>query len=441
MAPPASISRSGEPRVTRVFGAVDIGSFRISAMIAGETDTGDLVVLGSGHRASAGVKRGYITDMEAASHAVRDAVDRAEKAAQTTIGSVWIACSGAGLDSEVTTVEIAIGGRRIEDEDVEQLLIEARGVIRPEGRTVLHAQPAHYTLDGAHGVANPRGLHAERLGVDIHVILADAPPVRNLMEAVHNAHLDVEGVVAAPLASGLACLSREERELGAALVEIGGDVTNISVFAAEMLVGLRVVPMGSGDITDSVAGALGIRRYQAERLKCVSGSAIASPSDNREMIPVHGPGEDQAHDAPRARGADDTGRIARADLVSVITASQAQLTRRIGGALKEMGFAGASAGQVVLTGGGAELIGIDEYMQGALGTAVRIARPPALSGLPEAHATPGFAGLAGLCLYAAEDPVDIRAIGRGGSVRAARGRGGAGLFAIRRLWSAAREYF
>ena len=145
-------------RLTRTFAAVNVGSFRISAMIMGETETGELQVLGSGHRASAGIKRGYVTDMAAATFAIRDAIERAEKSAGTNVRSVWIACAGAGLASSVVSVDIDIGGRRIEDEDVEQLLIHAREMIQPDGRTVLHAQPAHYTLDGAHGVANPRGL-------------------------------------------------------------------------------------------------------------------------------------------------------------------------------------------------------------------------------------------------------------------------------------------
>ncbi|WP_390586622.1 cell division protein FtsA [Erythrobacter sp. MTPC3] len=434
---------SPKARLTKVFGAVNIGSFRISAMIMGETENGDLLVLGSGHRASQGLKRGYITDMRAATYAIRDAVERAEKNAGQGIQSVWIACAGAGLQSSVSKVEIDIGGRRIEEEDIEHLLIAARDTIQPDGRTVLHAQPAHYTLDGAHGVANPRGLHAERLGVDVHVMLADGAPVRNLMEAVQSAHLDVEGVVAAPLAAGYACLSEEERELGVALVEIGSDVSNVSVFAGGMLLGLRAVQMGSGDITDAIASAFGIRRFQAERLKCVSGSAIASPSDHREMIPVNGPndGWEEGASGPVARGADDKNRIPRAELVSVITGQLSQLTLEIGKALKEMGFSGARSGQVVLTGGGAELAGLAEYAQSALGMPVRIGRAPSLTGLPEAHATPGFATLSGLCLYAADDPVDIRAVG--GRYSTAHGFGAAesGGFGLSRLFRALKEYF
>lgn len=438
-----SSSRPGQARLARVFGAVNIGSFRISAMIMGETESGELQVLGSGHRASAGVKRGYITDMEAATYAIRDAVERAEKSARITVQGVWVACAGAGLASQVASVDIEIGGRRIEEEDVEHLLLLARETIQPDGRTVLHAQPAHYTLDGAHGVANPRGLHAERLGVDIHVMLADGAPVRNLTEAVQNAHLDVEAVVAAPIAAGHACLSLEERELGVALVEIGAQVTNVSVFAGGMLLGLRAVAMGSADITDAIASAFGIRRSQAERLKCVSGSAIASPSDHRELIPVHGPGDIGEEPAgPIARGADDRNRIVRAELVSVVTQHLAILTGEVGKALKDMGFSGARAGQVVLTGGGAELAGMAEFAQGALGMPVRIGRPPQLLAMPEAHHAPGFATLAGLCLYAAEDPIDIRAIGGGRrQVQRNFSAGGGSLLPVGRLLRALREYF
>ncbi|MEP7223199.1 MAG: cell division protein FtsA, partial [Novosphingobium sp.] len=177
------------PRIVRAFGAVNIGSFRISAMIAGLTETGEMVVLGSAHRAAQGVRRGYVTDMTAATYAVRDAVERAEKIAGVSVDSVWIGTSGAGLTSQIAQIEVDIGGRRIEQDDIDHLLISGRDVIQPEGRMVLHAQPAHYTLDGAHGVANPRGLHAERLGVDIHVMLADGAPIRNITEAVQNAHL------------------------------------------------------------------------------------------------------------------------------------------------------------------------------------------------------------------------------------------------------------
>ncbi|KTR85153.1 cell division protein FtsA [Novosphingobium fluoreni] len=428
-------ARSSTPRISRVFGAVNIGSFRISAIVAGISDVGDVVVLGSGHRASQGVRRGYVTDMTAATYAIRDAIDRAEKMADTSVQRVWIGCSGAGLACQVAEVDAEIGGRRIEQEDIDELLSSARDVIRPDGRMVLHAQPAQYRLDGAHGVANPRGLHAERLGVDIHIMLADGAPIRNLTEAVQSAHLEVEAVVGSPVAAGHACLSPEERDLGVALVEFGAEVTNVAIYSQGMLTGLTSIPMGSADVTDAIASAFGIRRFQAERLKCVNGSALASPADHREMIPVNAPGEEET--GPIARHADDKNRIPRAELIAVITGQLGTLMEEVNKALKAMRFNGQRGKQVVFTGGGAELVGLADYAQAALGKPVRIGRVPHLNGLAEAHVKPGFSTLAGLVLYASADPIDIRTLNsrRQLSVRSER-MGTAG-----RIYRAFRQYF
>lgn len=423
------------PRIAKTFGAVNIGSFRISAMVGGLTETGEMVVLGSFHRAAQGIKRGYVTDMQAATYAVRDAVERAERIANTAVQSVWIGASGAGLASQVAQVEVEIGGRRIEQDDIDHLLVSARDVIQPDGRMVLHAQPAHYTLDGADGVSDPRGLHAERLGVDIHVMLADGAPIRNISEAVQNAHLEVEAVVASPVAAGHACLTPEERELGVALVEFGAEVTNVAVYAAGMLLGLVTIPIGSGDITDAIASAFGIRRFQAERLKCVHGSAIASPADHREMVPVNAPGDEG--NMPAARHADDKNRIPRAELITVITGQLGRLMEEVNRALKALGFTGQRGQLVVLTGGGAELAGLADYAQSALGKPVRIGKPQHIRGLPEAHATPGFSTLAGLVLYAAADPVDIRSVGS----RYTATTSYAGMGLVNRVYRALREYF
>jgi cell division protein FtsA len=265
---------------------------------------------------------------------------------------------------------------------------------------VLHAQPTLYTLDDVRGVKKPLGLHADKLGVDIHVIAADSSPVRNLDLSVRSAHLAVKSIVAAPIATGLACLSDEERELGVALVELGAGVTNVSLFAGGMLVGLAAIPYGGSDITDDIASAFGTRRSQAERIKCFYGSATTSPRDNHDMIDV----------APMAGGEEGTEpqRITRAQLISVIRQRLDLLSGDIAAALKQLGFAGPVGRQVVLTGGGAELKGIADYIQGVLGRAVRIGRPRGLAGLPEAHAGPAFATLSGLALYAASNPVDLR---------------------------------
>ena len=389
-------------RVEKIFTALDIGSSKISAMIAGRMDNGELTVLGTGQRASKGVKRGYIADTETTELDVRDAVEQAERIAGTNIDDVWVSFSAGGLQSMLTSVETELGGHRIEQEDIDLLLDAGRNSIDPKGKMVLHAQPALYTLDGLNGVKKPKGLHADRLGVDIHVILAEGSPVRNIDMSVRGAHLNVKSIVASPIAAGTACLSREERELGVALVELGAEVTNVSLFAGGMLVGLTTLPYGAADITDDIASSFGLRRAQAERIKCFYGSATTSPRDNHDVINLEL--------EKTAENSDEDGRITRAQLIAVIRQRLDHLIGEIGRSLKELGFTGPVGRQVVLTGGGAELKGIADYAQSALGRTVRIGRPTGLSALPEAHSGPGFAGLAGLALYASQDPVDLRSM-------------------------------
>jgi cell division protein FtsA len=185
-----------------------------------------------------------------------------------------------------------------------------------------------------------------------------------------------------------------------ALVEIGAGVTNVSLFAGGLLVGLASLPLGAGEITDDIASTFGTRRAQAERLKCFHGSAQMSPRDNHEMIEV-------APIAGEQEGVEPL-RISRAQLITVIRQRLEHWFADIEAALKGLGFTGPIARRLVLTGGGAELKGIADYAQGVLGRAVRVGRPRGLIGLPDAHSGMGFATLAGLVLFAASDPIDLR---------------------------------
>ncbi|UVO54466.1 cell division protein FtsA [Sphingomonas sp. SUN039] len=414
-----------QPRPDRLITALDIGSWKVSALIAERGEEGEINVLGTGQRESKGVRRGYIADMDATERSVREAVEQAERIAGTNIEDVWVSFSAGGLVSNLASVEVELGGHRVEQEDIDNLLTHGRNAIDPEGRMVLHAQPTLYTLDGLKGVKKPLGLHADTLGVDIHVVAADGSPVRNLDLCVRSAHLEVKSIIASPVATGMACLSDEERELGVALVEIGAGLTNVSLFAGGMLVGLASIPFGSADITDDIASAFGTRRQQAERMKCFYGSATTSPRDNHDMIEV----------APMSSEDDagEAGRITRAQLISVIRQRLDHLVGEIARELKELGFGGPVGRQVVLTGGGAELKGLADYMQGALGRAVRLGRPRGLNGLPEAHSGTGFATLAGLIHYAASDPMDLRSIASDQMVTRAAGGG-----LIKRLMAAFR---
>jgi len=392
--------RRPTPAQTRnLVAALDVGSSKVSAMIAEPGEDGRLRILGTGQRESRGVKRGFVADMERSETAIREAVEQAERIAGTNIDQVFVGYSAGGLVGSVASVEVGIGGRRISQEDVEALLDAGRNSIDPEGRMVLHAMPALYTIDDLTGVKKPRGLHADKLAVDIHVVAADPSPVKNLDLCVRSAHLGVEAIVASPVAAGKACLSDEERELGVALVELGAGVTNVSVFAGGMLAGLQSIPLGGSDITDDIASAFGTRRNEAERIKCFYGSAMMSPRDNHEMIEL----------APMAGGQEgiEASRITRAQLVTVIRQRLEHLAAEIEAALKSLGFSGPFGRQVVLTGGGAELKGMADYAQGVLGRTVRVGRPN-MPGLPEAHSGPAFSTLAGLAQFAAAGETDIR---------------------------------
>ena len=422
-------------RVEQIVTALDIGSSKITAMIAGRTDDGKLTVLGTGQRMSSGVRRGYIADTQKTELDVRDAVEQAERIAGMNIDDVWVSFSAGGLTSMLTSVETELGGHRIEQEDIDHLLGAGRESIDPKGKMVLHAQPALYTLDGLTGVKKPKGLHADTLGVDIHVILADGSPVRNIDMSVRGAHLNVKSVVASPIAAGQAVLSHEERELGVALVELGAEITNISLFAGGMLVGLQTLPYGAADITDDIASSFGRRRAEAERIKCFYGSATTSPRDNHDMIELASAPVDGAHESDAGGGEEN--RITRAQLISVIRQRLDHLMGEIKTSLRDLGFTGPVGRQVVLTGGGAEMKGIADYAQAALGQTVRVGRPAGLAAMPEAHSGPAFAGLAGLALYAASDPVDLRTLPTGRY----REQAFAGPAMIGRLFTAIRSNF
>ena len=394
--------------------ALDIGSSKVSALIATRDGNDGVRVLGTGQRESRGVKRGYITDIEASEFAVREAVELAERMSGVTIDDVWASYGAGGLTSDVANVEVELGGHQIEQADIEQLLAAGRAAIDQSGKVVLHAHPALYTIDGAQEVQHPIGLHADRLGVDIHVIAAEAPPLRNIDYIIRAAHLGVRAIVASPIAASLACLSEEERDLGVALVELGAGVTNLSLHYGGILVGLRSIPLGSKDISDDIAAAFGVNRRDAERLKCFYGSAMTSPRDNHELIDANHSGAEE--------GAEPV-RITRAQLMMVIRHRVEELTGEIDKALKELGFGGPVGRPVVLTGGGAELKNIADYMQGVLGRTVRVGRPRTLPGLPDAHSGPAFSTLVGLARLASGGSGDLRDIALGTTIRQAPAKG------------------
>src|SRR5439155_17736672 len=205
--------------------------------------------------------------------------------------------------SDLANVEVELGGHPVEQADIDELLSAGKGALDCNGQVVLIAHAALYTIDRAQGVQQPIGLYANRLGVDIHVIAADPSPLRNIDTVIRQAHLGVKAIVASPIAAALACLSEEERELGVALVEMGAEVTNVSLHYGGMMVGLRSIPLGAKDITNDIAAGFAVQRRDAERLKCFYGSAMTSPRDNHEIIEATKIGAEQGSEPMKMTGA------------------------------------------------------------------------------------------------------------------------------------------
>ena len=387
------------PRIERLLTAIDVGSSKVAVLIAGQTADGTLHALGFGLRESLGVKRGYVVDIPQVDRSVRDALELAERMAGLEVQQAWVSFGGASLSSRLVDHDDIFSRGQIEPDDVDELHARAQASHIFEDRATLHAQPTYYVLDGAAGVANPIGLFADRFGVVVHIIEAERGPVSNLVTAVRAAHVDIREVVASMMAAGLSTLTQEQRELGVALVDIGASLTNIGLFAGGMLVGIATISSGGNDITDDIASSFGTRRSHAERLKCFYGSAISSPRDHQDQLDLVANSPDDSEERPK---------ITRAQLNAVIRARLDHFVPEIGRVLGQMGAKGPANRQVVLTGGGAELKGMADYVQGVLGGTTRVARPGGITSLPEQAAQPAFAVAVGLIHYAANPPADIR---------------------------------
>jgi cell division protein FtsA len=391
-----------KPKAGRIVAALDVGSSKVAAIIVSVDSDGPPQVLGAGLRRSTGLKRGLVADMARTEQAIRAAMSQAERASGIEVESVLVNLSAGGLESRVSAVEIDIAGHRIADADMERLLAAGSEQVRADlaqtGLTTLHAEPALYTVDGLEGVNDPRGFHANQVGMDIHVITAQTPPCRNLDLAVRNAHLGVDRIIASGVAASHAVLNEEERDLGVALVEVGAGVTTIAVHAGGVLVALATVPMGGADITADIAASFGTRRDAAERLKTLSGAAQATPRDNHDMVDIP-PLDEEDGTEPR--------RVPRGELIAIIRARLDLLFGEVADALAGIGFKGPAGRQVVLTGGTADLRGIADFAAGALSRTVRIGRPRGLIGLPDAQSGVAFATLAGLVLHASRPHIDL----------------------------------
>ena len=263
---------------------LDVGSTKIACLVARLTPMDPtqalagraqaIEVIGFAQQRSRGIKSGVVANLEAAEEAIRVTVDAAERQAGVTVGSLIVNVSAGRLKSEACSASIGLGGRAVAEGDISRVLSAGRAHFAGEGRTVIHTLPIGYSLDAVAGVADPRGMHGDRLGVDMHVATADALPVGNLELAINRCHLSIAALVASPYASGLSVLVDDEAELGCAVVDCGGGTTTIAVFNRGHLVHVDAVAVGGKHITNDIARGLGTPIAEAERLKTVHGAVL-----------------------------------------------------------------------------------------------------------------------------------------------------------------------
>lgn len=384
--------------------ALDVGSTKVCCFIAQRQEEGGARIIGIGHQIARGIRGGAVVDMEELEHSIRAAVDAAEEMANQRIRSVLVNISGGQPNSANVKVEVALNGHAINEADLRRMLEHGRAHHDSPDRDLLHAIPVDYTIDGNEGIRDPRGMYGERLGVAIHVISALTGPVRNLNTVINRCHLDVDVRVVSPFAAGLACLVDDEKELGVTCIDMGGGTTSLAVFMAGQLVHTDLIPIGGQHVTSDIARGLSTPLIQAERLKTLYGTALPSPSDDREMLKVPLVGEDD-----NSAG----NQISRSLLNQIIQPRIEETLELVRSRLEASGFDKAVGRRVVLTGGGSQMQGVRDLAAGILDKQVRQGRPVGFHGLPEAAGGPAFSVCAGLIRFATTHRVATK--GRKGS--------------------------
>jgi cell division protein FtsA len=298
--------------------------------------------------------------------------------------------SGARPESFAASGACEVDAGDVTEADIARALAACQTPPREEGREILHAMPVNYTLDGATGLTDPRGLVGRQLSIDLHLVTVASAPFRNLALCVKRNDLELAGVVSAPHAAGLSSLVEDEQELGAACVDLGGGATSISIFLRKQMIYADVVRLGGEHVTLDIARGLSMSAAEAERLKTLHGGVIATESDDREFVEAPQIGEDPAGDRRR---------IARSALIGVIRPRIEEIFEEVRDRLNNAGFSHLPGRQVVLTGGGCQLPSVVEAAQRILGRRVRAGRPLRIAGLPHSASGPGFATAVGLAAY------------------------------------------
>lgn len=376
---------------------LDIGTAKISCFIAHVDVAGEIKVTGIGHQLSKGIRSGIITDFAEAETSIVAAVHAAEQMAGETIESVLVNLSGGNLTSRNVTVEMTLLGEEVTDRDIMDIVEQGRAGVAHNEHEIVHCIPVSYYLDGARGINDPRKMFGRKLGADLHVITGLPSITRNLAHCVNRCHLNIEEYIAAPYASGLSVLEEDEKQLGVTVVDMGAGVTSFSIFGGGKNLYTDAIPIGGSHVTNDIARGLSTSLANAERLKTLHGSAIASARDDQVMIDVPPLGEEDP---------EETNTMPRSALIGVIRPRIEEIFEIVRDKIQLGGAASMAGKRVVLTGGASQLLGVREMATTILGKQVRLGRPRPLPGLAEATSGPAFATGLGMIEYVVKKPME-----------------------------------
>ncbi|HEX4479076.1 MAG TPA: cell division protein FtsA [Polyangiaceae bacterium] len=367
---------------------LDLGSTKVSAVV-GEVDADGVTILGVGNVPCRGLRKGVVSNIEWTVRSIREAIDAAQTMAGVEIQTVYAGVAGGHIRSHVSDGVAAVSGREVTLADLERVLEGARAIPVDADRMILHALPREYLVDNQDGVRDPIGMSGVRLQVRVNLITAAKSCVENVRRCVERCGLEVADVVLEPLASADAVLSDDEKEIGVAVIDIGGGTTDLLVYADGGIAHTSVIPAGGNNITRDVSAGLRTPGGEAERLKRNFGCALGRMIADDEEIEVPGVG---GH-TPR--------KVARRVVSDIIEPRVEEIFSEVRRRIEEAGLIEQISAGVVLTGGAVLMEGMVECAEEVLAMPVRLGFPIGVKGIVQLVQGPQYATGVGLVRYGA----------------------------------------
>ena len=369
---------------------LDIGTSKIVAIVGSVGPRGELEIIGTGQYPSSGLKKGVVVNIEATVNSIQRAIEEAELMAGCSIHSVYAGIAGSHIRSLNSHGIVAIRDREVQDLDVDRVIDAARAVAIPADQEILHVLPQEFIIDDQEGVHEPIGMSGVRLEAKVHLVTCAANAAQNIKKCIRRCGLDVDDIILEQLASSHAVLTEDEKQLGVALVDIGGGTSDIAIFTEGAIRYTGVIPIAGDQVTNDIAMALRTPTPHAEDLKVKYACALAKLARPEETVKVPSVGDREARD------------LSRQSLAEVVEPRYDELFTLIQAELRRSGFEELIAAGVVLTGGTSKMEGVVELAEEIFHMPVRIGTPVNVKGLSDIVNNPIYSTGVGLLHFGAQ---------------------------------------